>query len=262
MDFELVHADAIEIIGGLMRRLKVPYALEDKVEKISIEQGRGFIPCDMEGIIQCAWMGTTNGTTLGNVPSVVFTENEVVVDEDTDYDWSFNSKMIVEYSNTNSVQLYPMRYSHDSMHMRFHCCDFDFDPSCSITYQIQNGTIFTNQEEGCVVMAYRAIPTDEDGFPMLPDADAWILACTYELAFHICLGLRSVNKIDDNFLDRMDNLRVKYIRQAANWVRAHPTKDQLEASTNEMTRFIKKRSHHDNFFSNFQAPEREYQFQR
>ncbi|HAY88149.1 MAG TPA: hypothetical protein DCY51_01750 [Bacteroidetes bacterium] len=266
MDFELIHADALEQIGGLMRRLKVRESLTDDVAKIPIEDGRGSLPCDLERIIQTGQLGESyaNGTPFGVTPSQLFTQTENdVVEEGSVWGANYGSRLLVEYSSlTANTPIYPMRYATDTMHMRYHCCDFDFNTECESTYQIQGGNIFTNFDEGCVVMAYRKIPVDEDGFPMIPDNDSWILACAYELAYNICIGLFSVGKINERFFHFIRQQRAYYIMQAGNVFRMSKTVDQMEASTNEWTRFIPRNSHHGNFFKNFQSPEREYKVHR
>lgn len=63
----------------------------------------------------------------------------------------------VRYNN------YCMRYSTDSFHMSSNKLASDY------TYKIQGGVIFTSLKEGDIEISYRAIKTDKDGYPLLPD---------------------------------------------------------------------------------------------
>lgn len=70
---------------------------------------------------------------------------------------------IIQVRGNNSVY----RHSTDSFHMsnnKQHA-----QHSRDLTYKIQGDYIFTSLKEGEIEIAYTAIETDEDGFPIIPD---------------------------------------------------------------------------------------------
>lgn len=64
------------------------------------------------------------------------------------------------------------RYTTNTMHMSDNkkCCGYD------LTYKIQGGVIFTSIKRGDIEIAYEAIITDEDGYPLLPDNSSFTRA--------------------------------------------------------------------------------------
>lgn len=65
------------------------------------------------------------------------------------------------------------RYSSDSFHMSKNGSQ---ERSADLTYKIQSNFIYTSIEEGCIEMAYEAIATDDDGFPLIPDNSSFTRA--------------------------------------------------------------------------------------
>lgn len=45
-----------------------------------------------------------------------------------------------------------------------------------LTYKVQGGVIFTSNENGEIEIVYKAMPVDEDGFPLLPDDSFFLRA--------------------------------------------------------------------------------------
>lgn len=67
------------------------------------------------------------------------------------------------------------RYSTDSFHMSE--CKHDYKRGVNdLTYKIQGNIIYTSLEEGDIELAYEAIATDEDGYPLIPDNSSFTRA--------------------------------------------------------------------------------------
>lgn len=67
------------------------------------------------------------------------------------------------------------RYSTDSFHMSE--CKHDYKRGINdLTYKIQGNVIYTSLEEGDIELAYEAIATDEDGYPLIPDNSSFTRA--------------------------------------------------------------------------------------
>lgn len=67
------------------------------------------------------------------------------------------------------------RYSSDSFHLSEYkdTCNNEFS---DLTYKIQGNIIYTSIENGEIEIAYEAIATDSEGFPLLPDNSSFIRA--------------------------------------------------------------------------------------
>ena len=63
------------------------------------------------------------------------------------------------------------RYSTDNFHM-----SRDKHESYDLTYKLQGNVIFTSLKDWIIEIAYRAIPVDEEGYPMIPDVSTFIKA--------------------------------------------------------------------------------------
>lgn len=64
------------------------------------------------------------------------------------------------------------RYATDTFHMSHHNHECESD----LTYKIQGNIIFTSNKCGEIEISYMAIPTDVDGYPMIPDNSSYIRA--------------------------------------------------------------------------------------
>ena len=109
--------------------------------------------------------------------------------------------------------------------------------SSDLTYTINDCYIFTNFEEGQIVMAYKAFPTDSDGLPMVPDDQAYIQAVKYYIAEKVGQKLYIQGKMDMGRFNHLQKERDWYVGKANS--RAHlPTMDQMETWKNEFVRLI------------------------
>lgn len=73
---------------------------------------------------------------------------------------------------------------------------FDEEPS----FKTQGRIIFTSFPEGCVEIAYRAIPVDEDGFPLLIDNENYLAALEAYIKVQVFTIKFDTGKINANVL--------------------------------------------------------------
>lgn len=66
------------------------------------------------------------------------------------------------------------RYSSDSFHMSE--CRASREEFTDLTYKIQGNIIYTSIKEGEIEVAYLAIATDSEGYPLLPDNSSYTRA--------------------------------------------------------------------------------------
>ena len=76
-----------------------------------------------------------------------------------------------------------------------------------ITYSIDNGYLFSSIEKGSLRMNYRAIMTDEEGYPMMPADRVFIVALEWYIKMQYFTMLWEDAKIEDK---RLENTKQEY----------------------------------------------------
>ena len=115
---------------------------QDKIEDVEIHEFRGLLPCDLISIVQVK--DTLDGTCLRSMTDT-FTPGLVPLPSHS--------------SHPHMPYIPPKAPGHG-------------EP----TFKTQGRVIFTSFPEGKVQIAYKAIPVDENGFPLLIDNENY-LAC-------------------------------------------------------------------------------------
>lgn len=286
-NYEIQPGEAVEWLGTLMELLGAPKVLIDKIEEITIADGRGKLPCDMYMIVQTA--KKEDLTTYQSGSGLMISSLETVSDlnipstapsNPSNGDTYYNNNVLYYYANStwntfnvtssssgsaltpNSCEYYPMRYSGDTFHLKYHLTDLDFAPVNEYTYTVNNNFIFTNFKTGCVAMAYKGIPVDENGFPLVPDHASWRLAMEFEVAYRIAFKLWMQGKLADRKFQIIERDRDWYTAQARNEALGNMI-DEEETSKNHFTRFFGKYNNtHSNFFGNMSFPEKLQNYRR
>ena len=123
-----------------------------------------------------------------------------------------------------------LRYTTDSFHLT---------PSKGgeLTYKLQGSCIFTNIKEGDIELSYMAFPTDEDGFPLIPD-DA-----TYTRALEAYIKLQwftiqfDLGKITQQAFQNAQQDYAWAVGQAQSRL-ILPNNDQMEAIANMWSKWL------------------------
>ena len=125
----------------------MPKLYQDKIEDVEIHDFRGALPCDLISIVQAKDLQTgiclrsmTNNFPEGMMPHK-------------------GQKCVDPMNNMRDVYIPPMP---------------PFRGEAS--FKTQGRVIYTSFPEGMVQIAYKAIPVDEDGFPMLIDNEVFLSA--------------------------------------------------------------------------------------
>lgn len=274
--------DAIEWLGSALRMLKVPAFYIDKVtdgnkdlghqDFIKIEDGRGKLPCDLYSITQTAraiercensnccpiitgisYMDYDTGETCKTGDGSDLCSQFVACKEDCS---SCNSSSCsCSDRKTKAYQLVPMRWSTNTFYKSLHGCDLDFRCQSEFTYTVNNNYIFTSFKEGLVAMAYKAVATDEDGFPLIPDNESVLNFCKWFIGYKIAFQLFLEDKYTEQKLSYFEYNSGLYYNKAKNEAKMPKNLDEWESYKNDRIRTIKRQYHHSNFFANMQAAE-------
>lgn len=290
-NYSLSFTEAAEWAGSLLALLKAPVVLKHHVDEIVIDEGRGKLPCDLESIIQTARKvkGVGDGCSTGVIATLdrgtqyveisaidivnrkfrlcgcnAFTTcDECTTVEGPDIPDNIPcepSKPIIRRfgggTQKPNFRLEPMRWATDSFNNNMHCTNYDY--ACgggTSTYTVNGNYIFTSFDEGSVMMAYLAIPTDEEGFPLIPADEWWRQAVQFEIAYKIAMKLFIQGNIADKTFQYIERERDWKVAQAVNKSKM-PSIDEMESFKNQWLRLIPNYNNHTTFFKNMQMPER------
>lgn len=130
-----------------------PKMFQDKIENVDIKDFRGILPCDLISITQVKDLetGLCLRAMTDTFPKGLEPSPPKFPKPDKDL-----------LNNVKDITQQYISPAHK----------FDEEPS----FKTQGRIIFTSFPEGCVEIAYRSIPVDKDGFPLLIDNENY-LAC-------------------------------------------------------------------------------------
>ena len=116
-------------------------------------------------------------------------------------------------------------------------------------YTIRGGYIKTNQELGYLMIAYQAIPTDLEGYPLIPDNDSYIDALYWYVETKLLYPEWKVGRIRDAVYENARRSWNYYCKQAYG-AAMMPDKGQQESIKNTWNRLIPTLDEFDTSFSN------------
>jgi len=220
--FDIDDAQAIEWLAEFLAHTKVGLIMENKTCYIPICDGRGDLPHDMYKVVQTAKL---DGITT------------------------------LEEAECSKGTIVPMRWTTDNFHDRYHRDDRDYTTQSNQTYTIGQGFIFTSFNKGFVAMAIEAIPTDDEGAPLIPAGQSWLEAAAHYLAYKIGRKRWFQDSLTDKKFQILERDKEWYFAQAVN-TKFPSNVDQAESEKNSILRTIPDVQAHASFFANFQLPEK------
>lgn len=150
----------------------------------------------------------------------------------------------VRMYNTCNKDYRVFRYSTDSFHM-----SDNKGNSYDLTYKVQGGVIFTSVKDCNIEIAYRTIPVDSEGYPMIPDNGSFIRALESYIkkqAFNI---LFDTGKISPQVYNNALQDYAWNVGQAQSDL-VRPSIDELQAITNSLNTLIPRVTEHRYGFIN------------
>jgi len=207
-------AEALELIGAGTQYV-------DRFVEMGITNHAIQLPCDFHTLMQISYKGrplTLNVSTVGPGPS-------------PDIDGLSNTWNTKDVSQDNFPQ-----------------AANDPENGGLSSYYIQNNCLVTSFEEGEVVMAYKAIQTDEEGYPMIPD-DVYFRKALKSYCQMVMdrKGWRKGTVSNAVYKESKDDW-LFYVKAAAASA-MFPNLDQVENIKNSWVRLKPNINQHDTFFS-------------
>jgi len=122
------------------------------------------------------------------------------------------------------------------------------DTTFDYTYLITPNYIKTNVETGYVMLAYQAIPTDAEGYPMIPDNQSFLDAIYWYINMKLLYPEWKTGKTRDAVYYDARRSWNYYCKQAYGDA-LMPNKDQMESIKNSWLRLVPEINEHSTGFS-------------
>ena len=117
-----------------------------------------------------------------------------------------------------------------------------------MTYKIQNSVIITSIKCGKVILAYRAMETDAEGYPVIIDDANFIKALELYIKKERFTMLFDMNKISPQVYNNTLQAYTMAVAKAQSHL-TQPTVDEMQSITNMWNTLIPRTTEHDNGFA-------------
>lgn len=149
----------------------------------------------------------------------------------------------------------PLTTATDPFHGDIACRSNEAESDYEVTYVVESGIIKTSFEEGFVQVAYKALPIDEEGYPLVPDNQKVLLALEYYTLFRYLEPLWTIGKITDKAFNYIDTKKCWYMGAAQADMQLSGY-DHVEAMMNTINRLIINTNAQSNFYKGSGIKER------
>ena len=122
------------------------------------------------------------------------------------------------------------------------------DYAIDYTYVIVGGYIKLNVSNGYLLMSYQAVPTDKDGYPLIPDNESFMEALYWYVTMKLLYPEWTAGRVRDAvYYDARRSW--SYYRKQAYGEAMMPSADQLESIKNTWLKLVPEIKEHDTFYS-------------
>lgn len=273
-------SDIIEMIGEALSAIGAFKQFEEKIDFVTITDHKGLLPEGLQEIVMVAYslnpdITTTSCTTSCGVDDTCLGACD---EEDPDTCWSAHNKyyipdqfyydVIKDYTQIRSSltgyfynNYLPLRLASSpfSITKNLHCdkC-ININYPSEEEYSVHDGMIKTSFQEGSICIAYLSMPTDDDGYPMIPDM--------FEYQEAIVAYIMMKDAKSRYFSDPSAANRILYREMTQDWhwyVKGAKNKQLMPSNIDERERLfrgnmkmIKNNRGYYNFFGNLNDLER------
>jgi hypothetical protein len=132
-------------------------------------------------------------------------------------------------------------------------------PNCSnefqgYTYVIDKGIIKTSLEEGYLVVSYKGLALDENGYPLIPDDEPFKIGLEYYILHRYLEPMYLMGKITDKAFGYIEQKRHFYTARASNSLQM-PDVDHMESIMNGLNRIVINDTAQKDFFRTYGSKE-------
>lgn len=154
----------------------------------------------------------------------------------------------VEIIQARSKEGIAYRETTDSFHFRPSKDEREF------TYKLQNRYIYTSVKEDTLTLAYKVMPLDCEGVPMVPDNSSFKVALELYIKLKMFTIMFDMGKISQQVLMNTQKEYAWYVGQAQTSM-IRPSIDQMESITNMLNTLVTNVSSHSEGFRHLGSKE-------
>lgn len=250
--------DAIEWIGEALEHIGASTQLLQKQCVLTVKNHKVLLPTDLYYINQVAINNSVSPVSSKELDTLITKVKELQAEiadaqaSGTEYSSTtsvlneINSRIVVlenvYFKNSNNMQ--PLQYGASNFHRSMHCDNcVNENVSYEDTYIIDNDYIKTSFESGKICLSYKAFPTDEDCYPLVPDDISYSEALFWYIYKKVLLSRPDFKKngINYSYAEQQWKYYCTQARNAANY----PDIDRYESFMNQWVRLIPNINRHD-----------------
>ena len=264
VDIMMWTEEALNLIGHPRQYIRKVTGHKDN-PNLDITNYRATLPCDFYSLEQVAvngmpaeYSGDTFHHLLGGDCCGIEGYSTLATDV-TERNWG----TLIKTTELDSTARYEQRDEQEMDNLNLNYSGtMSFDTSISldstlnrpITFDINNNHLTLSVKEGQVCMAYLAIPTDNEGLPLIPEDTSYQLAIKKYLTMKIDYIAWRRGELQQGVFQHSEQEWTWYVGQAGNKAKM-PNIDQLEAIKNQTMRLLPQVNHHETFFKGLGSPE-------
>jgi len=250
--------DAIEWIGEALEHIGASTQLLQKQCVLTVKNHKVLLPTDLYYINQVAINNSVSPVSSKELDTLISKVKELQAEiadaQASGIEYSsttsvlneINSRIVVlenvYFKNSNNMQ--PLQYGASNFHRSMHCDNcVNENVSYEDTYIIDNDYIKTSFESGKICLSYKAFPTDEDCYPLVPDDISYSEALFWYIYKKVLLSRPDFKKngINYSYAEQQWKYYCTQARNAANY----PDIDRYESFMNQWVRLIPNINRHD-----------------
>lgn len=231
--------ELIQIVG-------CPALFEEKEAVIHINNNKGELPCDYYDINQVFLLENNKKIIVEEILTMPKIEGSVEIVPNTNSITNVHTNPTIPTNDTNYRQedtpkftqgLKSFVYSTDTLAPR----------GKQLTYKMQGNIIYTSIPSGSILMSYRAIKLDKEGYPLIIRNASFIRALKSYIKMNWFTILFETNGLHPTVLDNAQKDYAFNVAQATNSL-IKPTLDQMESLSRIMNAPLISQSGHSTGF--------------
>lgn len=274
--------DMIEWAGEALEKIRAFPVYTNKVTGkeniplLEIENYQARLPMDCFSVVQIAYTSTADGSggflpmkyatgsfegraalssdsNAYTVPNPVAPESSLIALVMNLYDLTY-AEAVAKLNNEPDIASTITNLYNNSSNII--TSDKDTINYQQLEYRIVPGYIKTNVKSGYLMVSYYAIPTDEEGYPMIPDDQSFIEAIYWYINMKIKYIQWSTGKVRDAIYYHAENKWQFYVKQAYGRAMMPASIDEMESVKNVWVRLLPTINAADTFFNYIDQQER------
>jgi hypothetical protein len=237
---------------------------KDGLPLLTVANYSAKLPCDFHNLIQISFSTSENGpyypmrygtgnfdngnpdATITTGASAVANTSDLVILAQTIYDLEYAPALTL--INTDPIVRSKLTAILNITTPTLSAGESPMATTTDITYVITPGYIKTNVESGYIMMAYQAVPTDTEGYPLIPDDQSFIEAIYWYIVMKLYYPQWVAGQVRDAVYYDARRSWNYYCKQAYGDA-LMPNTDSLESIKNSWLRLVPEINEHASGFS-------------